>query len=99
MRTEIGVQRWAIWFQPFLDGEELKHCRMADEELGCAEVFVLDEQGRRTMETRMVFGHIEDRPMNDIARRIKENPEQAQAIWDEYEAAFREKLESESRER
>src|SRR5438477_5632458 len=62
MRSEISVTPYANYYMPYLDGVELKHCRMADEELGCAEVYVLDEKGRRTPETRMVFGEIELRP-------------------------------------
>lgn len=62
MHSEIGVTPYAKYYMPYLDGVELKHCRMADEELGCAEVYVLDEKGRRTLETRMVFGKIELRP-------------------------------------
>lgn len=95
MRTEIGVEPWAHMFMPYLDGEPLQDCTMADEELGCAEVFanvVVTPTGARhrlDLEKRMVFGHIEDRPIGPVARRIKENPEQAQAIWDEYYAALK----------
>lgn len=47
----------------FVDGEELKHCRMADEDLGCAEVYQVDEKGFRqpTWGMRMVFGKVEIR--------------------------------------
>ncbi len=58
MRSEIGVNPDAKWYRVFLNGQELKHCRMADEELGCAEVYVLNEKGFRTMQTRMVWGEV-----------------------------------------
>jgi hypothetical protein len=65
MRSEIGVTPYANYYMPYLDGEPLKDCRMADEELGCAEVYVLTAGGKRTMETRMVFGEISFRPYRD----------------------------------
>lgn len=100
MRTEIGVHPWAKYFQPYLDGVELEDCTMADEEMGCAEVFADVKEvrpgvrQRLSSSRRMVFGKIELRPISDedgdhVAARIKANPERAQEIWDEYyEAEF-----------
>jgi hypothetical protein len=95
MRSEIGVHPWAKWFMPYLNGEELRHCRMADEELGCAEVYVTYESGGRTfrkLETRMVFGTVELKPMGPVAERIKAEPERAEEIWNEYQADLRRRL-------
>lgn len=97
MRCEIGVHPWAKFVQPYLDGEPLKHCRMADEELGCAEVYhtEMTAGGRerrldaRVHGTRMLFGQVEIRPTEDVTARIKANPDRARDIWDDwYEATF-----------
>lgn len=87
MRTEIGVQPWAYHFEAYLYGEKLEMCIVADEEQGCAEVYAdweTTSTGAHRLlshRTRMVFGEIEDRPMTDVGRRIKADPENAEAIW------------------
>jgi len=89
MRSEIGVTPYANYYIPYLNGERLEHCRMADEELGCAEVYQVDEQGHRRPEwgTRMLFGQIEIRPVSGLDPMHK--PADAAAIdarrreWDE----------------
>lgn len=89
MRSEVGVTPWSRYVKVMLDGQELKHCRMADEELGCAEVYHLHEDGKSRLDprihgTKMVFGKVELAPAHPIVERIFADPEHAQAIWDEY---------------
>lgn len=87
MRSEIGVTPWAKWFMVTLNGEELRHCRMADEEQGCAEVYQVDEQGIRHPEwgTRMVWGKIALVPLVPQAQVIKDHPEDAQSVWNQWQ--------------
>lgn len=90
MRSEIGVIPWSKYFIPYLNGEKLDHCRMADEELGCAEVYHVHADGKTRLDpkkhgTRMLWGDVEIRPMDvSVARDIRANPERAQEIWDAY---------------
>ena len=97
MRSEIGVEPWAPYFEVYLDGEKLEMCTMADEEAGCAEVYAdweLTEKGGRRLlsdEKRMVFGHVEERPLTLTAEKIKAEPQRAQEIWDEHLLESREK--------
>jgi hypothetical protein len=94
MRSEVGVTPWYRFFMPYMNGEELKHCRMADEELGCAEVYEtyeVDGRTKRRMETRMLFGQVELKPIAPEGERIKAEPERAQEIWGEYQAEMRAK--------
>lgn len=94
MRSEIGVHPWAKWFIPYLNGEELRHCRMADEELGCAEVYQVDERGHRRPEwgMRRLFGEVKLVPWFTEAQRIKDHPEQAQAIWNAWERDLKDRI-------
>lgn len=87
MRSEIGTMPWARWFLVYLNGAELKHCRMADEEQGCAEVYQIDEKGRRHPEwgTRMVWGKVELIPLSVWGERVKDDPDRAEAIWQEWQ--------------
>lgn len=78
MRSEIGVTPYANYYMPYLNGEKLEDCRMADTDLGCAEVYVLTADGKRTLETRMVFGEIEFRPYRELDPW--HNPEHAAQI-------------------
>jgi hypothetical protein len=91
MRMEIGKDPWAPHFATYLNGEPLEACTMADEEQGCAEVYADWERLEKgalhllSYRKRMVFGQIEARPLTEIARRIKTDPENAAALWAEYE--------------
>lgn len=68
-------------YEVFLDGVRLDHCVMADDELGCVEVYemepkqrrdgsemmvpIIDESLPRNFRTRMAWGKVEIQPMGD----------------------------------
>lgn len=104
MRTEIGVHPWAHLFIPYCDGVKLEDCTMADEEMGCAEVYadveVMPNGSRLRLANRkrMVFGKIEDHPLDvPVAHAIRAAPERAQEIWDEYYLPRKAQWEAEDR--
>jgi hypothetical protein len=46
MRKEIGVDKDAKLYIPFLNGVEVKNCFLADEEEGYLECYKTDESGK-----------------------------------------------------
>lgn len=95
MTSDAMNHPWAKYIKVLLDGQELKHCRFADEENGCAEVYhvQVNERGHEVRlrpdkhGTRMLWGKVELVATEDVTRRILADPCRAQEIWDAYEEA------------